>query len=119
MKTVMLVDDNRINNFVMKHVLNKVDAGVLVWDYTDPEQALTRLEEVDPQLIFLDLNMPVLNGWQFLEGMLAHNQQHKVYILTSSTSMLDRQRAASYGNVVSFLNKPLAPEMVAAILQAA
>jgi len=119
MKTVMLVDDNMINNFVTKRVISNVDASLQVCDYTDPQKALSILDEINPTLIFLDLNMPVLDGWQFLEGMMAQNSHHKVYILTSSTSELDRQRSTAYTNVVSFLNKPLAPETVAAILQVA
>ena len=119
MKTVMLVDDNLINNFVMKQVISNVDEQLQVWDYTDPQQALQLLNQVNPTIIFLDLNMPLLDGWQFLESMVAQNSHHKVYILTSSTSELDRKRSTAYSNVVSLLNKPLDQEKVAAILQAA
>lgn len=119
MKKVMLVDDNLINNFVMKKVISNVDEHLAVLDYTDAQQALLILEEVNPLVIFLDLNMPVLNGWQFLERMMAQNMNYKVYILTSSTSELDRQRSANYPNVVQFLNKPLAEAEVAAILRVA
>ncbi|QNF33777.1 response regulator [Adhaeribacter swui] len=119
MKKVMLVDDNMINNFITKKVISNVDEDLQVCDYTDAEQALNLLEEVNPTLIFLDLNMPVMNGWQFLENMVARNMSHKVYILTSSTSELDRQRSTTYSNVVRFLNKPLAQDEVADILAAA
>ena len=119
MKKVMLVDDNLINNFVMKKVISNVDAQLPVWDYTDSQQALLTLDEINPTIIFLDLNMPVLDGWQFLEVMAARNMNYKVYILTSSTSELDRQRSANYPNVVRFLNKPVAEAEVAAILHVA
>lgn len=115
----MLVDDNSIANFVMKKVISNVDRSLSICDYTDPEKALNIIGEVNPSLIFLDLNMPVLDGWQFLEGMAERNMQNKVYILTSSTSELDRQRSATYKNVVNFLNKPIAQDKVAAILQSA
>ncbi len=116
-KTVMLVDDNMIANFIMKKVISNVDENLQVCDYTDSQKALTLLSEINPSLIFLDLNMPMMDGWQFLEGMMAQNMNNKVYILTSSTSELDRQRSANYTNVVSFLNKPLAEDKVAAILK--
>ena len=119
MKTVMLVDDNLIANFIMKNVISNVDENLQVCDYVDSENALQILGEVNPTLIFLDLNMPVLDGWQFLEGMVERKMTHKVYILTSSTSESDRQRSTCYTNVVSFLNKPLAPDTVATILQSA
>lgn len=113
----MLVDDNMIANFIMKKVISNVDGSLTICDYTDSEKALGILNEVNPTVIFLDLNMPVLDGWQFLNSMLERNLDNKVYILTSSTSELDRQRSATYKNVVSFLNKPLAEETVAAILK--
>ena len=117
MKTVMLVDDSKIANFIMKQVISNVDERLRVQDYIDSEQALELLEEVNPTVIFLDLNMPVMNGWQFLDSITEKQLNYQVYILTSSTSEQDRQRAMTYTNVVSFLNKPLAQENVAAILQ--
>ncbi|RDC65013.1 response regulator [Adhaeribacter pallidiroseus] len=119
MKTVMLVDDSMIANFIMKKVISNLDESLQVCDYIDSQKALGTLSEINPTLIFLDLNMPNLDGWQFLEGMMERNMSNKVYILTSSTSELDRQRSSAYTNVVSFLNKPLAQEKVAAILKAA
>lgn len=113
----MLVDDNMINNFMMKKLINVVDKQLQVRDFTLPAEAFSILEEVDPSVIFLDLNMPVMDGWQFLEGMVTRNLKTKVYILTSSTSELDRLRSRAFTNVVSLLTKPVARETVAAILQ--
>lgn len=116
-KTIMLVDDNAIANFIMKKVISNIDANLKICDFTNPEKALSTIAEVNSNIIFLDLNMPVLDGWHFLDGMAEKNMPYKVYILTSSTSELDRQRSASYKNVVSFLNKPVPEEKVAAILE--
>ncbi|QNF32878.1 response regulator [Adhaeribacter swui] len=119
-KTVMLVDDNMINNFIMKQIISNVDEQLEVKDFTSPQDALHNIEKVNPSLIFLDLNMPVMNGWHFLDNMAAQQMEtYKVYILTSSTSELDRQRSGNYQNVLGFLNKPLDQEILAAILQSA
>ncbi len=116
----MLVDDNIINNFIMKQIISNVDAHLEVKDFTSPQDALHNIEKVNPALIFLDLNMPVMSGWHFLDNMAEKQMDsYKVYILTSSTSELDRQRSGNYQNVVGFLNKPLEQEKLAAILQSA
>jgi len=117
MKKIVLVDDMDIFNFIMKKVISNVNPGHQVHDFTNGQQALEQLENLEPNVIFLDLNMPDVNGWDFLEDMKARNLPHKVYILTSSTSELDRQRSEKYQNVVNFLTKPVAQDKVAEILK--
>jgi CheY-like chemotaxis protein len=117
MKKIMLIDDMDIFNFIMKKLIDSVDPIHQVHDFTNAELALQSLADIDPNVIFLDLNMPILNGWDFLEGMRARNMDYKVYILTSSTSELDRQRSEAYKNVVSFLIKPVGEEKIAHILE--
>jgi CheY-like chemotaxis protein len=117
MKTVVLVDDMQIFNFIMKKLIENVNPLHEVHDFTKPEKALEALAEINPHVIFLDLNMPVLSGWDFLDAMLAKKLNYKVYILTSSTSESDRQRSADYQNVVNFLVKPVGEEKLADILE--
>ena len=107
MKKIMIVDDVEISNFIMKKMISKVSSNYDIYDYTLPEQALTDIEKINPDIIFLDLNMPVINGWEFLLRMTEMNVYNTVYILTSSTSELDFQQSKSYNNVNGFLIKPL------------
>jgi len=107
MKTVMLVDDVAISNFMMKKMLGKVAPEFDVIEFTSPEQAINSIKESSPDLIFLDLNMPHIDGWKFLSLMNENNLDHKVYILTSSTNQLDIQQSKQYKNVIGFLVKPL------------
>lgn len=118
MKKIVLVDDMEIFNFIMKKLIKNVNAIHQVYDFTDGQLALTSLEELEPNIIFLDLNMPIIDGWTFLENMQERKLPHKVFILTSSTSELDRQRSLNYNNVVDFLIKPLKQETIADLLQA-
>lgn len=106
-----------IFNFIMVTSIKNVDPAHCVHDFTNPAQAFSALEELDPHLIFLDLNMPEMDGWAFLEKMQEQNMGQKVYILTSSTSELDLQRAKAFDNVARFLVKPVEEELLEEILQ--
>jgi len=116
-KNIVLVDDNDIFNFIMKKLIQNVDAEHNVHTFTYPEEAIDMLAEIKPDIIFLDLNMPILDGWDFLDGMQERNLNYKTYILSSSTSEVDIQRSAIYKNVTGYLTKPVAEEKLAEILQ--
>ncbi|GHA53884.1 response regulator [Pontibacter akesuensis] len=117
MKKIVLVDDMEIFNFIMVTSIKNVNPAFTVHDFTDPQQAFESLDELSPDVVFLDLNMPIMDGWSFLERMQERNMQQKVYILTSSTSELDRQRSKEFQNVVQFLVKPVEEELLQEILQ--
>ncbi|QCR21240.1 response regulator [Pontibacter sp. SGAir0037] len=117
MKKVLLVDDVEISNFIMLRMIENFAPSYVVQDFTDPVAAFSSLEAYGPDVVFLDLNMPVMDGWQFLNSMKEKNLNYKVYVLTSSTSELDKQRAAAYGNVVNFLIKPIEEADIEHILQ--
>lgn len=107
MKKIMLVDDVAISNFIMKKMIAKVSSGYEIYDYTLPQKALADMNEINPDIIFLDLNMPLIDGWEFLNRMQESNLQQPVFILTSSTSELDLQQSKNYSSVKNFLIKPI------------
>ena len=113
----MLVDDVEISNFIMKKMISKVSGDYEIVDYTFPELALAELADHNPDIIFLDLNMPMINGWEFLAHLQENNLKYKIYILTSSTSQLDVQKSKNYENVKGFLVKPINITELADILQ--
>ena len=117
MKKIMLLDDMEIFNFIMVTSIANVKPEYSVHDFTNPVQAFDALTEINPDLILLDLNMPFMDGWDFLEKMNERNLKQKVYILTSSTSELDRLRSKEYDNVVEFLVKPVEEELLVEILK--
>ena len=106
----MLVDDVDISNILLKKLISKIALTAQVFDFTQPEKAYISLQEINPDLIFLDLNMPLINGWQFLDKMKEDNHYNKVIIVTSSTSILDKEQSKNYSNIIDFFEKPVSKE---------
>lgn len=110
--TIFLVDDDPINNLINKRLLGKVGISKDIHEFLEGEVALRVLNnfpESSSLLILLDINMPVLNGWEFLkkyEQGFAHRKD-KIVILSSSIDYQDRDRAKTYSTVSGFLEKPL------------
>lgn len=109
---VALIDDSEIDLFVQRRFIELSGFARKVVTFRSSREALDYLStdpvaEV-PNVIFLDLNMPEIDGFSFLER---YGQQVKaptqIVILTSSSSALDRDRATGFANVVGFLSKPL------------
>jgi two-component system nitrate/nitrite response regulator NarL len=113
-QTVFLVDDNEVDLFVQKRFIEmKQFAGNIV-TFSSPSKALEVLTSNPghiPGILFLDLNMPMLNGFEFLERVRESSQELfnrlRVVVLTSSNSQMDRDRAFSFSNVIEFMPKPL------------
>ena len=104
---IMLVDDQKMANFINKKLIEVTDFAESIIDYTLPRTALSELDKEKPDLIFLDLNMPDINGWSFLDALKEKDDQTRVVIVTSSTSDLDKEKAQNYNQVIDFLIKPL------------
>lgn len=114
---IFLVDDDPINNLINKRLLGKVGISDQIIEFLEGEEALTQIEILPSEhqvLIFLDINMPVLNGWEFLEKYIQifPNRQDKIVILSSSIDYQDRQKAREYQIVSGFLEKPLTLEKI-------
>src|SRR3954471_11141997 len=103
---VLLVDDEYISNFINKKLIENIDASIQAIEFNNPEEAFHKLPFIKPDLIFLDINMPSMNGWDFLERMAAEEIDYKVIILTSSINTFDRTMAMKYLNVIGYIEKP-------------
>ncbi|MEB2777597.1 response regulator [Algoriphagus sp. D3-2-R+10] len=115
--TIFLVDDDPINNLINRRLLGKVGIAENIVEFLEGEEALLKLNDFDPNLsilIFLDINMPVLNGWEFLNKYqeIHANRSDKIVILSSSIDYQDRFKAQGYQIVSGFLEKPLTLEKI-------
>ena len=115
--TAMLIDDEKIDQMMYKRVINRTNMVENIISFTYAEEALEYLkgegkDKVD--VIFLDINMPRMNGFEFLDAAadeIGENFAKAVIImLTTSLDLRDRERAARYDVVKDYINKPLEPD---------
>ena len=113
--TIFLIDDDPISALLTEHVLRLQDFTQDITTFHRAEEALAYLLEniagVLPALILLDLNMPVVSGWDFLGSLQSYQHQLpaslKIFILTSSLDTEDQQKSKEYSLVSGFIQKPL------------
>jgi CheY-like chemotaxis protein len=123
MKKILLVDDDKINNFLSTLIINNSKIAKVCKECFNGQEAIDFLESaaIDdlPDIILLDLNMPVLDGWQFLDFFMKmeSNSLILIYILTSSNYDADMSKAKSYSCVKDYIVKPLKKEILLDILE--
>ena len=115
MKNIILIDDDEINNFIVPKLITSIYPNTDVRGFLDPYEALYKLSESDitPEtIVLLDLNMPLMDGWQFLEQLAIKNLKCNVFILSSSENPMDLELSKKNEWVKGFLTKPLTAENV-------
>ena len=119
---VLLIDDSEADLFLHGRTINRAGITGQVIEKFGGKEALEYLmtkedgEFPRPELIFLDINMPGMNGWEFLEEYRKLPQEQKagviVCLLTTSLSKEDKDASESYADLSLFLSKPLSREML-------
>lgn len=127
LNTILLIDDDEATNFIHDMVIKQADVTkniVAVQSGKDALDFLTRRTEGEyqkPELIFLDINMPGMNGWEFLEAYKKLDDEQKggivTVMLTTSLNPDDEEKANSFNTVKSFLHKPLSIEMIHRVMR--
>jgi CheY-like chemotaxis protein len=115
----MLIDDNKIDNFFHERVIRKSDVAKHIIIKESGREALDYLASETPllpDLIFLDINMPGMNGWEFIQHykMLDEELQNSMIVVMLSTSDNpdDKSMALTQGIIIDFKTKPLTIEML-------
>jgi CheY-like chemotaxis protein len=120
----MLIDDNIDDNFYHARVIKKADAAEVVISKSSGMAALEYLKlkkdhtHEHPDLIFLDINMPGMNGWEFLEEYekLDKDLQSHVIVVMLTTSENPDDQAKAMHHISDFKTKPLTREMLEEII---
>jgi CheY-like chemotaxis protein len=121
---VMLIDDNELDNFINEKTIEANNFSKRIYSNTSAKSALEFLNnlitmgevhsEAYPEVIFIDINMPMMDGFQFIESFKMSSEKKikepKLVILTSSVYHEDRQKAFEISKDIIFLNKPLTQE---------
>jgi two-component system, chemotaxis family, chemotaxis protein CheY len=126
--TVFIVDDDPIHQRIAQIMISRHNLFEEYSSYTEAQDALDFLQknienaELLPGVILLDLNMPVVDGWDFLEAFEILNSQLKsvisIYIVSSSVDEKDLLRSKQYASVKGFISKPLTPDIIRSISEA-
>lgn len=108
---IVLIDDDPVINFIHSKVIQSSFPGIQIVIFTNGFTALEHIRAypTNSYLIFLDLNMPEIDGWEFLEKISSEDRELdlKVHIVTSSVDPSDKIKAQKNDQVSSFLLKPL------------
>lgn len=123
---MLVIDDDDINIFIIKKVIEKTGYEVDMISKSNGQLAVDYLSsiannvEIFPHIILVDINMPVLNGWEFLgvyEKLNIQRQKVFLYMLSSSVYEYDIEKAKGFKAVNGFISKPLTIERLKELLQ--
>ena len=123
----MIVDDDKANNMLCRMILKKISGDVESVAYDIPREALEKISseysgasKKIPTVLFLDINMPEINGWEFMDLFKDFDKsihdQFTIYILSSSVDYKDKDLADKNPLVSGYIQKPLTREKLKEIL---
>ena len=110
-KEILLIDDDAITNFLNQNLIEQKIKCITITIFYNGLEGLKYIKSNPDKhyIVFLDINMPVMNGWEFIEAVdsLTIETSVEIHVLTSSINPGDRERANGLPNVDSFIEKPL------------
>lgn len=123
---ICLIDDDEIYIFLMKKLFIAMGVNNEVLSFLNGADAIEELiklknnDEILPSIILLDINMPIMDGWEFLkEFRKLHSnisQKIKVYIVSSSIANEDIEKSKTFPEIVDYLTKPVELETLVSII---
>ncbi len=105
---IYLVDDDPIQNMLTSQLVGMNIPDEEYQIFNNGEEVLNAIEAGGkPSIILLDINMPIMDGWQFLDAYISHEQNTSVFMLSSSTNASDTTKAKEYTCVKGYYTKPI------------
>lgn len=123
MLKVLIIDDDPGVLFLHKIIVRESDLNSNPSTFNDAEKALEFILPLDANnakfLIFLDINMPKINGWKFLDSLMEkiNYADIKVIMVTSSLSRIEREKSKDYEVIIDFWEKPMEEIQVPALIK--
>jgi PAS domain S-box-containing protein len=116
--SVWIVDDDQVITYITEHMLRNADASLHISSFLSAKMALEklRLDGFAPDVLLLDINMPGITGWEFLDQLNALKLAANVYMYSSSIDPDDVKEARNYPMVKDFISKPLDARTIRQIL---
>jgi len=117
-KTCLLIDDNYIDNFVTRRILESSNFAEKIIVQQSATAAIDAIRDgsIRPDVIFLDLRMPLMNGFEFLQEYDKLKEQDKtatkIFMLSSSLDPVDVKRSGQNKYITQFIHKPLTQKIL-------
>jgi len=121
-KEIWLIDDSAASNLLNQKLFNQLDPKLRVKTFTIAEDALNSFRGAKDEVstIFLDLNMPAMDGWDFIEEFKAMKQnstiETRLILLSTSMNPKDKKRASTDDAIEEYLQKPLEVNQIKELL---
>jgi len=121
MKHILIVDDDPVATLILKKNLELIQVNQETITFSNGEEAYAYFKknynEKENYYVFLDINMPLMNGWDFLNSIdpFINKANTHIYILTSSINKLDMDKATQYTLIEKYLSKPINKEVLKTI----
>ncbi len=123
-KEVFIIDDDPILRLIVKKMIHNIDSSVICHQFENGEKGIVAMGRFshtnNPVIVLLDINMPILDGWGFLDRLNEMNldgyKNIQLCIVSSSINESDILKASQYNLVRKFLHKPLNKEDIVEIL---
>lgn len=127
-KIICIIDDDPIYQIITKKIINKSEIAGKIISFSNGAEAidglieLMNLPEQLPDIVLLDIDMPIMDGWNFMEAFERvkpmFTKEMAIYIVSSSIAISDKEKAKTFPEILGYLTKPISLQDVLEIAKA-